>query len=1005
MTNATYRALPALLALALGAAAAGAQAPASPQPSAQPSAQLVASTRPAAANDARDDAIEKLTTFLTRYPQSTLRPGALFQLGELLVRRADENFATAQRAGGEVPDHPDYAPAIGRYVELIQKFPAYPRIDAAAYTLGTLYFADQRNAEAARMFELVTSKEQSHFRPEGYFRLGDADFELAAKLRGEPRKAMFVRAASAYESATKIAPPAGDIYFLSLYKLGWSYYNQATQANQPEYQQAVEVFGRLVTEYDKLSAEQQARLGLRGEAIEYMAVALTQTGGADAARRYFGTHAASEFKLPVLRRVASGLRDQGDFVRAVDAYRAVLTDAPADSGALAAQREIVDIYQNRVLEPDKAQQARLELVDRFAPNSVWWNANEALRDSAMKARETALRQSGQYSLSRAQDKKDKAKFAEAADLYGRYMSEFAKSDSAQAVDLLYGEALFAEGEYFKAGTEYSRAAYAYTTDPKLSAQAGQDAIVAFDSATVRGKGDRAAQDSMFAVVDRYAAAFPATDVAHHALIEKGKRASEAQRWDVMAATFKTYADNYPTDPYTPTAQKLIGDALYKQGLYTEAQGQWENAQAVATRSGRRALADSITLVRNAAAVTYGDSLVKAGNYREAAEAVYVAFADRNPTSDRAPDALRNAIETYVLADSAARAQGDGSASSAAKQRALELSQRLVTQYPTYKYRVQYQALQTQLLADLGKRDESAAALETLIRDNPKWPGRADAMVRLAVDYDSLAKPKDEAAAYEGFAIAYPKDPRAADAQYNAGVAYLQGADTASAIRAYGTFAARYPRDRRVGGAQATRVALIKAGGNAAAANVELARLCVRPSAELRTECASRMGESEFAQGRALFPRYQVLKLTIPLRVNLTRAGVERLSAPKRKLLTEMSGHFTKAIASGDPVWLSAASYYAGLAQWEYGNYLANLTLPKDLTDDQRTAAQAGSARQAERYYQAANKLWQTLMDKSTADNFDNPWVQRAKDAIGGQVDASPPAASADRDSAAVRGVR
>ena len=988
----SHRFLTPLLALALGVSALGAQN--------APSPQLVASARPTGSDDARDDAIEKLSSFLAKYPASLLRPGALFQLGELLVRRADETFATAQRAGGDAPARPDYATAISRYEELIQKFPTFPRVDAAAYTLGTLYFSQQRNADAAKMFELVTSKEQSHFRPEGYFRLGDADFEFAAKLRGEPRKAMFVRAATAYESATKIAPPDGDIYFLSLYKLGWSYYNQATQSNQPEYQQAVEVFGRLVAEYDKLSPEQQARLGLRGEAIEYMAVALTQTGGADAARRYFGTHPTTSFRLPVLRRVASGLRDQGDFVRAVDAYRAVLLDSPADSGALSEQREIVDIYQNRVLEPDKAQGARLELVDRFAPNSVWWTANPALRDSALAARENALRQSAQYSLSRAQDakdkrdKRDKTKYTEAADLYGRYMNEFSKSDSAQAVDLLYGEALFAEGEYFKAGTEYSRAAYSYKNDPKLSAQAGQDAIVAFDSATVRTKDDRASQDSLFAVVDRYVAAFPATDVAHHALIEKGKRASEAKRWDVMAATFKTYADNYPNDPYTPTAQKLIGDALYKQGLYTEAQGQWENAQAIAIKSGKKALSDTINLVRNAAAVTYGDSLVKAGNYREAAEAVYVAFADRNPTSDRAPDALRNAIETYVLADSVALKKGDKNASNAAKQRALELSQRLVTSYPTYKYRVQYQALQTQLLADLGKRDESAVALERLIKENPTWPGRADAMVRLAVDYDSLAKPKDEAAAYERFAAAYPKDARAADAQYNAGVSYLQGGDTASAIRAYGLFAVGHPRDARRGGAQATRVALIKAGGNVAAANSELAKLCTNPSAEIKTQCASRMGESEFAQGRALFPRYQALKLDIPLKVNLTRAGVERLSAPKRKMLADMSVHFTKAIASGDPAWLSASSYYVGLAQWAYGNYLANLTLPKDLSDEQKLAAQAGSARQAEQYYQAANKLWQTLVDKAAADNFDNAWVRRAKDAVGGKVDAAPPAAAA-----------
>jgi len=159
-----------------------------------------------------------------------------------------------------------------------------------------------------------------------------------------------------------------------------------------------------------------------------------------------------------------------------------------------------------------------------------------------------------------------------------------------------------------------------------------------------------------------------------------------------------------------------------------------------------------------------------------------------------------------------------------------------------------------------------------------------------------------------------------------------------------------------------------------------------------------------SQGRALFPRYQALKLVIPLRVNLTRAGVERLSLPKRKMLAEMSTHFTTAIASGDPTWLSAASYYAGLAQWEYGNYLANLTLPNDLSDEQRAAAQAGSARQAEQYYQAANKLWQTLVDKAAADKFDNPWVQRAKDAIGGKVDASPPSSSIERRPLRAEGV-
>lgn len=960
-------------------------------------AQSALASTTGVASAARDDdstraiAIDKLTTFIARYPASPLRASALYELGELLVRRADDAFAAAQRsgAGGDLPTHPDYSAAIARYEELVRKYPTFAQVDAAAYTLGTLYFADQRFADAASMFELVTTHAGSPYAAESFFRLGDARFELAAAARGEARRALFVQAAEAYQRATTASAPGGDIYFLALYKLGWSYYNQAAKPNDPQYQQAVDVFGRLVSEYDKLSPDEQARLGLRGEALEYMAVAFTQIGGADAANRYFAAHQGATFKLPVLRRMAASLRDQGDFGRAVEAYKAIQTEAPTDSSALAVQREIIDIYQNRVLEPEAAQQARLELVDKFAPGTPWAQANPGLVDSAQRVREETLRQSAQYELARAQKTKDRARSAQAAVLYGRYMQEFATSDSAQTADFLFGEALFGQGEYFRAGAEYSRAAYGLKGDPKLAAQAGQNAIVAFDSAVVHARTDTTVQDSLFAAVDRYVAAFPTTDVARKALVEKGKRASEAGRWDVVAQTFTTYAEKYPTDRYTPTAQKLIGDALYKQGKYSEAQAQWEKAQVVAAQSGRAKLADSINTIRNAAAVTFGDSLVKAGNYQRAADEVYVAYADRNPTSPRAPDALRNAVETYMLADSAARARGDSAAAREAKMRALELSRRLVAQYPKYQYRVQYQALQPQLLADLGQRAEAVEALDSVIADNPTWSGRPDAMVRKAVMLDSLNRPKDAAAAYEAFATAYPKDHRAADAQYNAAVTYLQAGDTAQAARAYGTFAARYPRDARVGQAQQMRVTLLQAAGDSSAANAELARLCVRPSAALKATCAERTGAQEFQRGVALFAKYQPLKLVIAKRTSLTRIGIQRLTAPKRELLTAMTAHFTKAIAAGAPEWLAASSYYVGLAQWEYGNYLKNVELPADLTGEQLSAAQTGAAQQAEQYYDAARKTWQALVDKAAQEHIANVWVDRARAAVAGNVDTAP----------------
>ena len=961
----------------------------------------------------RDTAVAQLEQFLSKYPDSPLRPRALLQLGELLVIEADERFAESQRAsagdsvaGSDTPVRPNYAPAIARYEELVRRYPDFEQIDAAAYTLGTLYAITQRHADAVRMFEMVAADSGSRFSGEALFRLGDAYFELAASERGTARRTQFARAASAYERAVKAAPPNGDIYFLSLYKLGWSYYNQASQTSQAEYRQAVETFGELVAAYDKLTPEQQARLGLRGEAIEYMAVAFTQVGGAEAANAYFENRGGAPYRLTVMRRVAASLKEQGDFVRAVEAYRAILAQSPTDTGALAIQRDIIDIYQNRMIEPDSAQRARLELVEKFAPNSEWARANPTQADSARVAREAALRQSGQYLLARAQGGQ-RARFAEAASLYERYLSEFSQSDSARLVNTYYAEALFGQGNYSAAGAQYSRAAYGYTGRDSLAQAAGQNAIVAFDSALVKSKTDRGAQDSLFAAVDRFVEAFPQTPTAKQALIQKGRRASETQRWDVMVSTFRNYAARYPNDPYTPTAQKLVADALYRGGQYAEAQAQWDTASAVALQTGNRKLADSIANIRAGAASGFADTLIRQGEYRRAAEEVYVSIADKNPNSPNAPAALRDAIETYMIADSAARARGDEGASRQARERAIELSNRLVTTYPRYQYRLQYQALGARLLAESGRRAEAATALRTLITDNPEWSGRADAMVQLAVTLDSLGQKREAAEAYAAFSTAYPRDRRAADAFYNSAAAYLEAGDTTAAARTYGQFATRFPRDARASDARGFQVGLLRASGDSSAVETELVRLCRGTPTDpaIRAACSERTAAAAFRQGASLFPAYQGMQLVIPTIGALNQAGVQRASARKQAALRTMTQHFTRAIATGNPQYLAAATYYVGLGQWEYGNFLKNVQLPEGLTEEQRAAAQQGSAQQAEEYYSAARATWKALLDKAEGDeNLRNDpgaraWLERAREAMGGNVPSTPPTASRESTTA------
>ena len=983
-------------------------------------AVLLAQTTPArwvtavrAADDAvLDSAITKLEEFLGEYPNSNVRPNALLQLGELLVRRADEEFSASQRATSaagtdstaaarEGQIRPNYAPAIARYEELVRRYPNFDRNDAAAYTLGTLYTADLRYADAGRMFEMVTRQDSSRFRGEAFFRLGDAHFEQASSQRGAARNAMFARAAAAYEQATKINPPDSDIYFLALYKLGWSYYNQATQTNQAEYQKAVDVFGQLVAAYDRLTPEQQSRLGLRGEAIEYMAIAFTQVGGAAAANQYFASHGGAPYQATVLRRVATGLRDQGDFPRAVEAFRVVLEQAPTDSSALGIQREIVDIYQNRMIEFDSAQSARLRLVENFAPGSAWAQANPSLASAASSAREEALRESGQYLLASAQQGNNKARFGEAAQLYGRYLTEFAQSDSAQAVNNYYAAALLGQGDFAGAGAQFAKTAFDYSnTASPVAQEAGRNAIVAYDSALVRNKGDRATQDAFFSTVDRFVGQYKDTDLAKKALIQKGRRASETQRWDILQQTFQTYAQNYPDDPYTPTAQKLVGDALYKQGQYAEAQVQWEAAQQYASSKGRRALADTIATLRTQAASSFADTLVKQGNYERAAEEVYVAFADKNPSSPKAAGALRDAIATYMLADSAARARNDAGASAKARQRAIDLSNRYATQYPNDQYHVTYQALAARLLGETGQRDQAIEALRALISQNRAFTGRSDAMVQLAVALDSAGKKAEAAQAYEQFAAAYPSDKRSADAQYNAAVTYAEAGDNAAAARAYASFASRFPRDSRAAQARQQRIALLQAAGDSSGATAELSRLCSgNVGAELKATCAAQTGDRYFRSGASMFGRYREERLVISTKARLTAAGVKTASARKQQLLKQLAAEFTKAIATGDPKAIAASTYYLGLAQWEYGDFLKNVQLPSGLNDAETAAAQQGSAQQAEAYYTQARTTWQALIQKADADETLKsdagaaPWIERAKNALNNNVDLNPPTAA------------
>jgi hypothetical protein len=241
------------------------------------------------------------------------------------------------------------------------------------------------------------------------------------------------------------------------------------------------------------------------------------------------------------------------------------------------------------------------------------------------------------------------------------------------------------------------------------------------------------------------------------------------------------------------------------------------------------------------------------------------------------------------------------------------------------------------------------------------------------------------------------------------VTFAEAGDSTAAARAYGTFATRFPRDERAAQARQTRLTLLRASGDTAAASRELAQMCARPTPEIRGQCAARVAEAHFRRGAALWTQYKAMRFIIPSAAQLTAAGVQRASRAKQNMLRTMTTHFTNAITTGNARWLAAATYHLGLAQWDYGMFFRNVQLPSGLTPEERAAGEQGAAQQAEQHFEAARRTWQSLVEKAEqeAGDFATPeaaeWVDRAREALRGNVPEQPPTAMGARAPSALAG--
>jgi TolA-binding protein len=267
-------------------------------------------------NEARDRAIRLFEAFIRRYPSDpTYTPDAMFRLGELYYERDALAFQDASDAGN-LPDGglPDFSATVRLYLDLIQRFPDYRRIDGVYYLIGYCLNEMGRTGDARLAWlNLVCGNHftftaeninldpapppgeegeepaehpaveveppqidpggpfvdpyvgctpvvpNARFVMEVWLRIGEYHFDYDF----EPHA--LDRAISAYSKV--LADPTDRNYNLALYKVAWAYYRAS------RYPEAIEHFARLIDWSDEqLQRTGRAGSELRREAVQYLGI-------------------------------------------------------------------------------------------------------------------------------------------------------------------------------------------------------------------------------------------------------------------------------------------------------------------------------------------------------------------------------------------------------------------------------------------------------------------------------------------------------------------------------------------------------------------------------------------------------------------------------------------------------------------------------------------------------------------------------------------------------------
>lgn len=873
--------------------------------------------------------------------------------------------------------------AIDRYKEVIATYAQYERMDEVLFFLGhNLWEAGQEEEALGAYRTLLKRFPNSNFAPDAYIAFGEWHFN-----NSEGEREMLKLALEAYEKAASYTE--ARVYGYAIYKQGWCLYNLTDYADAADKFKATVFYGEVTTEVGG-----ENKMALVREARKDFVLAYSRFGDPTRARAAFTEVGGDENWRTMLKQLAGLYYDDGKDKEAVRIYRELIRDQPLSPEAPFFQSRIVDSVMRVGNKRLTAEQAR-RLVEIFLEvreeGVVQTRADEIAMERAEELSERTLSSLAVNWHNEAKKTRDDETYELASRIYADYLAIFPESPKTYHLRFFYGELLYDPLERFEAAAQaYTQVALEDSERVEAGEAPGQwfvpaleGAVFARDALMKRYEATSPAPEAegkealpippekqgFLDAAARYLAHVPGGDMRVEVAYKAARIHYQYNHFDEAVAGFSQIALEHPEHELAIFSAHLVLDAFNMQENW-EAIDEWAKRFYAEPRLARGEFRAELLEIIEKNSFQLVARLEEAEKFSEAGER-FVAFVEDWPRSQLAGEALFNASVDFFKAGRI--------------ERALEVRNRLVRDYPKHKLVPQALHLNASVYESIGDY-AAAAALHESYADG--WAARGEgyeeekakaALNDAAIFREALGDLPMALQNRQRYLALWPRDEAAPAIQLSVADLLSRTGAHNKALLELDAFEKRFIRDADkmlLGEAKIIEVYQAR-GSERAAARIRKRMLkyyreLSRPRLEaLSPEAVEGVSEALLVETLPHYRWFESIELALPERVM-----AQRLESKANSLL-EVERRYTAVVTLGAPEPAVCGLTMIGKAYDSFAQALYGAPVPAGLSEEQEMLYREALTEQAMPVEAKSQEALETAVAKARELSLDNDCAREA----------------------------